>query len=325
MPMTSVTLSDTIKTMYEKRLLSRAVPRFLHGKWGMIARLNKVGSYELRKFSGLTAISSTLSEGVTPSEGAAPTLSTITMTPAWYGSWVSYTDQLDLQNFDPTISETVSILGEQAGLSFDTLVRNSLTDGATKDYSGVATTRVGTTDLIDYADFIGVVATLEVNNAMPSEGELFPVVLHPYSFAELMQNADFISLFTREGGEAIRYGRMGTILRCAVYVSSNARTYDNAGAASKDVFSALFIGRESYGLAGMAGLQPNYVQDPGGEHGSNTGRTVNPVSIIVKDLGQTGLDPLDQRGTIGWKATHAHAILNSSWVVDLEHTTSYTV
>lgn len=41
-------LSDAVKTQYEKRLLMRAIPRMVHGRWGMVARLNKVGSYELR-------------------------------------------------------------------------------------------------------------------------------------------------------------------------------------------------------------------------------------------------------------------------------------
>jgi hypothetical protein len=41
-------LPDAIKTMYERRLLTRAVPRLVHGRWGISARLNKFGSYELR-------------------------------------------------------------------------------------------------------------------------------------------------------------------------------------------------------------------------------------------------------------------------------------
>lgn len=46
--LTQTALSNAIKTMYERRLLTRAVPRLVHGRWGMTARLNKYGSYELR-------------------------------------------------------------------------------------------------------------------------------------------------------------------------------------------------------------------------------------------------------------------------------------
>ena len=111
----TVGLSDTIKAQYELRLLTRAVPRFVYGKAATVARLNKYGSYELRKFGSIPVVSGTLTEGNTPAEGSAPSITKVTFTPAWYGSWLSYTDQLDMQNFDPVISETSGILGEQAG------------------------------------------------------------------------------------------------------------------------------------------------------------------------------------------------------------------
>jgi hypothetical protein len=41
-------MSDAIKTQYERRLLTRALPRLVHGRFGTDARLNKFGSYELR-------------------------------------------------------------------------------------------------------------------------------------------------------------------------------------------------------------------------------------------------------------------------------------
>lgn len=251
----------------------------------------------------------------------------MTAQPQWYGAYVAYTDVLDLQAFDPVISETSGILGEQAGLSFDTLMRNTVTAGATKDYAGTATQRSEldtTNDKVDYADFLGALALLEVNNALPGEGNHYPVVMHPYSYSELMQDATFVALFTQEGGESIRSGRMGTILNCAIYVSSNARTYTNEGSSNSDPASMLFIGRESYGIAGMTGMEPNLVHGGEGEHANLTGQSVSPVNIIVKELGETGFDPLNQRGTIGWKATYDDVILNSSWVVDLEHCHSWS-
>lgn len=228
---------------------------------------------------------------------------------------------IETQAFDPVISETSGILGESAGLSFDTLMRNTVTAGATKDYAGGATQRSEldtTNDKIDFADFIGAVALLETNNALPADGELFPVVMSPYAFAELMQDATFVALFTQEGGDALRSRKMGTILQCSVYVSSNAPVYTNEGDSSSDPTSVTFFGRESYGVAGMTGMEANLVHGDGGEHANLTGQPVSPVSIIVKELGETGFDPLNQRGTIGWKATYDDVVLNSSWIVDLE-------
>lgn len=324
----TVGLSDTIKAMYETRLLTRAVPRFVYGRAATVARLNKYGSYELRKFGSVSAVSTPLTEGNTPGEGSAPAITKVTFTPAWYGSWLSYTDQLDMQNFDPVISETSGILGEQAGLSFDTLLRTLLTGGATKDYTGIATSRATlavTTDKANFGDFVGALATLEQANAMPSMGGGYCVVTGPYVWAQWMQDPTFVALFTREGGEAIRMGKMGSILNAEIYVTSNVASYADAGAAGADVYSALFIGAESYGIAGMGNTVPNVQADSGGElfGTNNTSKGVKPVEIIVKGLGETGLDPLNQRGTIGWKATYDGQILNSAWLLDQETVTMF--
>jgi len=314
-------LSNTIKTQYEARLLTRAVPRMIHAKFATPARLTKSNTLELRKFGSMPIISNSLTEGTTPAETDSPAISIVNLTPEWYGAYVAYTDKVEMQAFDPVISETSGILGEQAGLSFDTLMRNTITAGATKDYAGGATQRTEidtTNDKYSYAGFLGAVAQLETNNALPADGDLFPVIMSPFAFSELMLDTTFVTLFTREGGESIRGKKMGTILQCSIYVTSNARVYTNEGASSCDPTSMLFIGRESYGVAGMTGMEANLVHGDGGEHGNLTGQSVSPVSLIVKDLGETGFDPLDQRGTIGWKATYDDVILNQAWIIDLE-------
>ena len=212
-------------------------------------------------------------------------------------------------------------------LSFDTLLRAALVAGATKDYTGIATSRATlavATDKANFGDFVGALAALEAQSAMPSMGNTYAVITHPLVWAQLMQDATFVALFTREGGESIRSGRMGTILNADLYVTANAASYANAGAANADVYSILYVGAESYAIAGMTNSLPN-VSDGGGEMfgTSNTGKTVKPVEIIVKGLGETGLDPLNQRGTIGWKATFDCEILNSAWMIDQETVTMY--
>lgn len=319
--------SDAIKTMYEKRLLTRALPRLIHGRWAMPARLNKYGSYELRKYGALSAVTSALTEGTTPAEQAAPSLTLTTITPAFYGAWLGVTDELDMTEFDPIISEASAILGEQAGLSADTLVRNTLTDNATVDYSGDVAARASLDHPqhdVTYADFIKQVAELEAANAMPADGEDFIVIMHPHTWATLMQDPTFVNLFVQEApNSALRSGYVGRILRCKLFVSSNAREYADAGVGSTtDVYSMLFIAREAYGIVGMGSLTPNFNVDGAPETSRNmTGQKVKPVEIIVKALGSAGADdPLNQRGTIGWKMAFATSVLNSAWIRSLEHT-----
>jgi N4-gp56 family major capsid protein len=46
--------------------------------------------------------------------------------------------------------------------------------------------------------------------------------------------------------------------------------------------------------------------------------------MIVKQLGSAGTaDPLNQRATQGWKATHVAEILSDLFMVRVEHTTPY--
>jgi N4-gp56 family major capsid protein len=331
--LTQTALSDAIKTQYERRLLTRAVPRLVHGRWGMTARLNKYGSYELRKYGSLSAVTSALTEGTTPAEQSAPSLTLTTITPLFYGSWLGHTDELEMTVFDPLISEMSSILGEQAGVSADTLIRNTLTAGATKDYSNGKSDRTSLdapADDVDYSDFIKQLAALEAADALPVDGEDFICILHPHTWASLMQDDTFVNMFqheaARDNNSPIRSGYVGRVLRCKLFVTSNAREYADGGAGgTTDVYSMLFIGREAYGYVGMAGITPSIVDNQPASGGPLTGKSVRPVEIIVKPLGSAGADdPLNQRATVGWKMALATAVTNSAWVRDLEHTNAFS-
>lgn len=312
-------MSDALKVMYERRLLTRAQPRLVHGRGARIARFKGFNSYELRKYGALAAVTSALSEGVTPDEHDEPTLSTVTITPSWYGSWIRYTDELDMTAFDPIVSETVAILGEQAGLSADTLIRDHITANATKAYSGAATARTEideANDEISFADLLYQVAALENANAMPIEGENYIAIISPWTWASLMKDSVFVAMFQNSEPDAIRRGALGNLLRLNFYQTSNARSY----ASTETVYSMLLIGAEAYGIAGLGNLLPNVNVDGGGmEVRNRTGQSTKPVEIIMKGLGETGDDPLNQRGSIGWKFTQEEAILNSAWIRDLEH------
>jgi N4-gp56 family major capsid protein len=326
----TTSMSAAVKSAYDRRLMLRALPRLLHGRWGRTATFKGYKDWEIRRWESLSAVTTALTEGVTPSEHSAPNISTYTLTPEWYGAWVGYTDKLEIQSYDPVILETSAILGEQAGLSVDTLIRDELVANASIDYAGGATSRATidvANDKISYADIVYDVATLEAERARPADGGMYPLLIHPHTWATLMQDPTFVALFTREGGGSIRSGLIGSILNCKVFLSSNVKEWADSGQNStEDVYSALFIGMESYGLAGMSGMAPNWNADggPGLIWGELTGRPVQVASIIVKDLGETGLDPLDQRGTIGWKVTHDQIVLNSNWIISLEHANDFS-
>lgn len=328
---TTTTMSDAIKTAYEKRLLSRALPRYVHGRWAMRARLSKNGSYEVRKYGSLSAVTSQLTEGTTPGETAAPTPTLITMTPAFYGAWMGFTDLVELESFDPILSEMTSILGEQVGLSADTLVRNEIVTDATISYSG-GQSAVNTLDSpahdLSYTDLIKEYAYLEAESALPVDGEDFILIIHPHTYATLMLDPTFVNLLIQEApNTAIRNGYIGRILRMKIFVSANVTEWADVGlGGTTDVYAAILIGRESYCILGLSGYpEPSSVDNQGPDGRPLTGQRLRPVEIIMKPVGSAGAaDPLNQRGSLAWKMSLSTEILNSAWIRVIKHTNVFS-
>ena len=87
-------------------------------------------------------------------------------------------------------------------------------------------------------------------------------------------------------------------------ISADTVIYPSGGGAEgRDVYSTLFIGQNAYGVTSISG---------GG------------LQTILKQKGSAGTgDPLDQRSTVGWKATQTAEILSPEFLVRVETTCSY--
>lgn len=132
-------------------------------------------------------------------------------------------------------------------------------------------------------------------------------------------------MFIQGSQEELKQGKMGTILNADIYCSSNAYELADGGSGSTDIYQTFFIGQESFGTAGVASIDPKNVDMAGSGDYTMTGKDVRPVEIIVKEPGSAGADdPLNQRGSIAWKAANDVEILNSSWIIGLNHTTIYS-
>ena len=143
-----------------------------------------------------------------------------------------------------------------------------------------------------------------------------------HTYASLHLDPVFVNLFVQEAPDSpIRSGYVGRLLRMKFFMTSNAREYVDGGVTGDDVYSLLILGRESHATLGFTGFDPNLLVDSGGdEEYTLTGQNIKPVEIIVKPVGSSGtLDPLDQRGTIGWKMALTTNILNGAFIRDLEH------
>ena len=103
--------------------------------------------------------------------------------------------------------------------------------------------------------------------------------------------------------EAMFNNEIGKIAGVRFVETTEAKIFDAAGTGSIDIYSTLVLGKDAYGTTNIEG---------GG------------LQLIVKQKGSAGTaDPLDQRSTIGWKATKTAERLVEDYMVRIETTCSY--
>ena len=305
-------MANQTRVSYNRRLLSRAVPNFVHANpsWYRVApvptREGKVVNW--RRLELVSATTSALTEG-TPGAETQLTWSAVNATIDQYGQFSIITDVVETQTIDPQVAEIVEKYGEVMGNSRDQLSRNTLTGGTTIQYASTAGSRsqVGCNMLLTYAEIREAVATLEVNSARRfPDGNAFIGILHPNTKRDIFADSDIISSLQNAGnrgdGNQMFRGMVGDFYGVRFVETSNARVRTSLGLSGMDVYITMIFGQEFMGITDFAAHQ---------------------AQIIVHGRGSGGVaDPLDQRSTIGWKMSFGAAILNQSFGVAIEHGTS---
>jgi N4-gp56 family major capsid protein len=306
-PNTNVTtdlgLSVENKTHYDNTLIDEASPNLIHDQFGQKRPIPKSGGkkIEFRKFASLPKATTPITEGVTP-DGKKLSASAIESEVAQYGDYVTLSDMLDLTTIDPVVVEATKVVGRQAGLTLDTITRNVLHSGtnvwyAPKSDGTPVSSRAGldntcklTVDLVRR-----VVAFLKKNNAPKINGD-YIAIIHPYAAYDLMSDDDWKYPHQYQDTSNIYEGEIGKIAGVRFVESSEAKVYENG------VLGTLFIAEGAYGVTEITG---------GG------------LETIIKQLGSAGsADPLNQRSTVGWKATKTAEILVEAYMVRVEHKTA---
>ena len=295
-------LSAEMKTFYDMTLIDEAQANLVHDQFGQKRPIPKGGgkTIEFRKFAPLAKATTPLTEGVTP-DGKSLTVSTITATVAQYGDYITQSDVLELTALDNTILEATKLLGRQAGMTLDTVVRNVLQSGTNVTYcpkvaNGVET-EVTSRDALDNTCQLTVkvvqqvVAKLRAQNA-PTIGGKYVAIIHPYVAYDLMRDPEWIDAHKYAKPENLYEGEIGEIAGVRFVQTTEAKIYDGG------VFGSLFLGEGAYGVTEISG---------GG------------LQTIVKQKGSAGTaDPLDQRSSVGWKAIKTAELLIPNYLVRVE-------
>jgi N4-gp56 family major capsid protein len=309
---TTSTLSALAKTFYERTLLDRLVANFPHGRYAQGGAVKAIPGntgkiIEWRRWGSLSAATTPLTEGTTPA-GNNHSVTQVTATPSQYGDYTVTSDVLELVSIDPAISEMAAVFGEQAGDTLDQVTRDVLAAGTSVQYADAVADRasVASTNKLDSAEILKAVRTLEGANApkIPDEfGGSYVAFVSEKSVYDLRNDALWVDAAKYAGGMRIESGELGRIHGVRFVMTTNAKVFTGAGASSIDVHATVIIGKDAYGLASWKGQES--------------------VQFYVKPVGSSGsADPINQRGSIGWKVAQKAKILNESRLTRIEHAVS---
>ena len=297
-----------MKTFYDRKLLREAGPNLVHMQFGQKRPIpkNNGKKIEFRKFDPLPKSTTPITEGVTPT-GKKMNATNLEAEVHQYGDYIAMTDMLKLTTYDPIMIEATMMIGKQAGLSMDTIVRDIINNGTNVNYCskigvGGTETPCSSREELDKTAQLTVkevdkaATKLKQKNAPTMSDGYYVGIIHPYAAFDLRQDKRWEEWNKYTSPEHMYKGEIGRIAGVRFVETSEAKVF------SGNVLSTLILGQNAYGVTDIEG---------GG------------LRTIVKQLGSAGsADPLDQRATVGWKAILTAAILVDAYMVRVESMSS---
>lgn len=307
-------LPANIQGFYDRNLLERAEALLVHDRYGQGRKLPKKSGTKInfRRYSNLAVATTPLSEGVTPS-GSSLAVTDINATIGQYGDYVTLTDQVDMHGLDNTVAEATDILGYQMGQTIDEVWRDGVVPSLANNIT-IAASEGATTagDTITVASIKAAILKLKKQNARkftPMVGATDKVgtsairpafwgIVNPDVTFDLEDQTGFISAENYASTKTLEEGEVGAVKDVRFVETTQGYINTNGGSGTVDTYHTPIFAKDAYGVVKV--------------RGKGNG------SVIVKPLGSAGTaDPLDQRSTVGWKASTVSKILNDAFAVSI--------
>lgn len=297
-------LTPENKEFYEKALIKRLTPELVYYKFAQKKPMpRRAGqTISLRKFNALKPATTPLVEGETPA-GSKLTMTEIKATVKQYGDFITVTDVVDMTGIDPVLTEGAEILGEQAGLTLDTINRDVVIKGTNVLRAAGKASRdsITATDKLTFSDVKKAVRVLKNANVKKIDG-YYVGVIDPDTSYDLQEDKMFIDVSKYNGGQKLIDGEIGKMAGVRFIETTNVNVTENSS--SIKVHDTIIFGKDAYGTVELEGKK-------------------SKPEIIIKQMGSAGTeDPLDQRGTEGWKALTTFVRINEEAIVRIEHACS---
>lgn len=294
-------LAPEDKKFYVRTLLERLKPELFLYSDAMKKKLpkNQGKTVNWRKFNSLPAQKVPLTEGKTP-DGRDLDVAQIEAVLKQYGDYVVTSDELQMTGIDPVVTEASELCGEQAALTVELILAEKLFSGTNVMFAGGKTSRTALTktDVITANDVKKARRQLKRKNARKFSDGYYHAIIDPDMTYDLTNDPQWQDVAKYAKPETMLKGEIG---RMHGFRFMEATAFEAVeGSAGVQVHTALFYGKDSYGAVDL-------------EKGN--GRP----DIIVKQLGSAGTnDPLNQRGSIGWKLPFSCEILQPDALISFE-------
>lgn len=314
---------------YDRVLLERGKPFQVHARFAMEKSLKQRSGTQIkfRRYGSLPVTTTPLVEGVTPS-GKTVTKTDLTVQLKQYGDFIRHSDVVSLVNQDATLTEFHELLGDQSGESLDILARDVYCAGTNVYYAGsYADSSIDTRVEVNTAPTLSdlkKMREIHIGNkarkitkiktaasgqgTMPIPPSYFAIVSHELQ-NDLEKVSGWLPVQNYPNQAGVSMEEIGAVPDANVrfLITQNGKkwnagggatgagtTYRSSDSTNVDVYAMLYFGDRAVAHCPLDG---------------------ESLKSIVKAVGSAGADdPLDQRGSVGWKAFQAWAILNDLWL-----------
>ena len=214
------------------------------------------------------------------------------------------------------LNEATKVLSLQLGLTIDTLIRDMMVSTASTIAATHGQNQTVPTEITD-ADIQTAIIALRQGNArlmtnpLPGENKFgtAPVRSSYWGFmsvdlqGDLENVASFISVANYPNPMNALEAEWGSTRNVRWLLNTNGFSGGaSVGGTTRPIYSSFILGQEAYGVVRLGAKEAEF---------------------IVKPLGASGTaDPLNQRGTVGYKYPFATRILNDNWITRLISTHS---
>jgi N4-gp56 family major capsid protein len=305
---TTTNLSQEIAIYYDKVFLDRAQ---MEQKYNFLAikksfPKNSGKTVYFTRQTAMTPKTAALTEGTNPT-GTAISAVTVSAVVGEYGDFTEFSSLYSLTTIDAGLKEKIDTLGQNAGESLDTVLRNTMLATSTIQYASASTARtqvsaLAASDVLSVVELRKAFNTLYVNKAPKFENGNYRGVISAQGLLELQGDTAAgnwinVNIYnSSENAEMVKKGVIGRLYGFDLVPTNNQYSQSS----TVTVYSSFFAGKGAVAEVDLG---------------------TGDYELIYNDVASGGTsNPLNMFGTVGYKIkSYASVVLNSSWLIQLYH------